>query len=81
MAWIKTIEPSEATGELKQEYDKAIARAGKIFNIVKLQSLHPPILRGSMELYVAAMHAPSGLTRTERELLATVVSWANQCFY
>lgn len=81
MAWIKTIEPADATGELQREYEKAVRRAGKVFNILKLQSLNVRTLRGSMELYLATMHAHSGLTRAERELLATVVSWANHCLY
>lgn len=81
MAWIKTIEPEEANGDLKVEYDKAVRRAGKVFNILKLQSLNPRTLRASMDLYLATMHSPSGLSRAERELLATVVSWANHCFY
>lgn len=81
MAWIKTVELEEATGELKDEYDRAVRRAGKVFNILKIQSLNPGALGASMELYRATMHAPSGLSRAERELMATVVSWANRCFY
>ena len=81
MPWIKTIEPDDAAGELKIEYDKAIKRAGKVFNILKVQSLNPESLRASMQLYLATMHGRSGLSRAEREMLATVVSWANQCFY
>ncbi len=81
MAWIKIVEPEEATGELKQEYDQGLRRAGKVFNILKLQSLNDRTLRASMELYLATMYGPSGLSRAEREMLATVVSWANRCFY
>ena len=81
MAWIKMIEPGEATGDLKTEYEKAVRRAGRVFNILKVQSLNPAALQTSMEMYLTTMHAPSGLSRVERELLATVVSWANQCFY
>ena len=81
MAWIKTIEPDDASGELKAEYQKAVRRAGKVFNILKVQSLNPAALQASMQMYLTTMHAPSGLSRTERELLATVVSWANRCFY
>ena len=40
MSWIRSIQPEEATGELKVEYDKAIKRAGKVFNILKVQSLN-----------------------------------------
>ena len=81
MAWIKMVMPEEATGDLKIEYEKAVRRAGKVFNILKIQSLNPAALRASMELYLATMYGPSGLSRAEREMLATVVSWANRCFY
>jgi uncharacterized peroxidase-related enzyme len=81
MSWIKTIQPDDATGELKIEYDQAVQRAGKVFNILKVQSLNPESLRASMQLYLATMYGRSGLSRSEREMLATVVSWANHCFY
>ena len=81
MPWIKTVHPDEATGELKIEYEQAIKRAGKVFNILKVQSLNPESLRASTHLYLATMYGRSGLSRAEREMLATVVSWANRCFY
>jgi len=81
MSWIETIQPEKATGELKIEYDQAIKRAGKVFNILKVQSLNPESLHACMHLYLATMYGPSGLSRAEREMLATVVSRANQCFY
>jgi alkylhydroperoxidase family enzyme len=81
MAWIKTVKPEEATGELKAEYDRAALRAGKVFNILEVQSLNLAVLRASTALYVTAMFGPSGLSRADREMLATVVSWANHCFY
>ena len=81
MSWIETIQPEKATGELKIEYDQAIKRAGKVFNILKVQSLNPASLRASMQLYLATMYGASSLSRADREMLATVVSWANDCFY
>jgi alkylhydroperoxidase family enzyme len=75
------IEPEAAGGELKAEYEQALQRAGKVFNILKIQSLNPPVLHASMQMYLATMYGPSGLSRAEREMLATVVSWANDCFY
>ena len=68
-------------GLLAEEYDAAVERAGKVFNIVRSMSLNPRSLRQSMELYKAIMFGPSGLTRQERELLATVVSATNECYY
>ena len=78
---LRLIEEGEATGALKDEYDAAIARAGKVFNIVKAMSLNPETLRASMELYRAVMFGRSELSRADRELLAVVVSRANDCHY
>jgi alkylhydroperoxidase family enzyme len=81
MPHIHLIEPDDATGLLKVEYDAAIGRAGKVFNIVKAMSLRPGVLKRSMEMYKAIMFGPCGLTRQERELLATVTSARNDCHY
>jgi uncharacterized peroxidase-related enzyme len=78
---LRLIDVDEATGRLRDEYDAAVARAGKVFNIVKAMSLRPSVLGRSMALYREIMFAPCGLSRQERELLATVVSRANDCFY
>ena len=81
MPWIKTIPPEEATGSLKREYDAAIKRAGKVYNIVRIMSLNPATLRASMSMYIAMMHGESQLTRAQREMIAVVVSKANDCHY
>jgi uncharacterized peroxidase-related enzyme len=81
VAYLRLIEEGEATGALKNEYDAAIRRAGKVFNIVKAMSLRPGVLREAMGLYRAVMFGPSELSRAERELLAVVVSCANDCHY
>ena len=81
MLHIRLIGVDEATGLLREEYDAAVARAGKGFNIVEAMSLRPAVLRESMRLYREVMFGESALSRQERELLATVVSRANECFY
>ena len=81
MPWIRTIAPSEATGRLAQIYEAAVARAGRVYGIVRSMSVSPPILEASMGLYRRVMYAREGLTRAQREMLATVVSRANQCHY
>jgi uncharacterized peroxidase-related enzyme len=81
MPHIRLIEVDEATGELADEYAAAIARAGKVFNVVKAMCLNPRVLNRSMALYMAIMFGPSELSRLERELLAVVVSSANDCHY
>ena len=81
MAYIRLVPVGKATGLLKTLYDAAIRRAGKVFNIVRTMSPNPPVLEASMELYRRIMFGPSGLSRREREMLAVVVSRANECGY
>ena len=82
MAWIKTIAPEHAEGLLKQLYEAAVSRAGKLFNLIRLQSLRPQVLRTSTQLYVELMRSDRGsLTRAQREMIAVVVSKTNGCHY
>lgn len=82
MAWIKPIGESEATGLLAQIYEQARKRAGRIYNILKIQSHNPHALKGMLELYQATTtRADSPLTRAQREMLAVVVSKTNGCVY
>ncbi len=83
MAWIKTISPEAATGALKERYDAAIRRAGRVWNIVRIMSLRPEQIRTSIDgLYLHLMHhSTPGLTKAQREMIAVVVSRLNSCHY
>ena len=73
--------PEDAEGPLRSIYDAAVQRAGKVFGILRIQSLNPSVLRASMQLYQSVMMGPSPLSRAEREAMAVTVSRANDCFY
>jgi alkylhydroperoxidase family enzyme len=81
MPRIRVIPPEEATGLLAQEYRAAQRRAGRIWHIVALMSQNPPALRAAMRFYKVLMHEASPLSRSQRELLAVVVSATNGCRY
>jgi uncharacterized peroxidase-related enzyme len=81
MPWIRVIGLTEATGLLKQQYEAALQRAGRIWNIVAIMSQNPPVLKASMAFYGALMHGASPLSRAQREMIAVVVSRANGCVY
>ena len=81
LAYLELIDEGEAEGLLRKEYDAAVERAGKVFNILKAMSLRPGVLRASIELYQEIMFGESGLSRRERELLATVTSAEQSCHY
>ena len=69
MSWIKTVAPEEATGLLKKLYDDAVRRAGKVFNILRIQSRHPRVLRISTQLYSELMFSPALQTQKDRRHL------------
>jgi len=81
MAWIRTIPREEAVGRLAQSYEAAVGRAGRVFEIVRAMSLAPEVLDASMGFYQRVMFAKGGLSRRQREMLAVVVSRANDCHY
>ncbi len=81
MPHIKQITLDSATGLLKKELEKAVARAGRVWNIVQIMSLNARVMKASMEMYGATMFAASPLSRRQREMLAVVVSKANHCHY
>ena len=81
MAYIKTIGIDVAEGIVKQEYEKGIRRSGRVYNIIKIMSRSPESLKDAMKMYLTIMYGPSDLSRAQREMLATVVSQTNNCFY
>ncbi|MEA1881855.1 MAG: hypothetical protein U9N31_05580 [Candidatus Marinimicrobia bacterium] len=81
MAYIKTIEIDKAEGIVKQEYEKGIRRSGRVFNILKIMSRSPGALQDAMQMYLTIMYSRSKLSRAQREMLATVVSKVNHCYY
>ena len=81
MAWIEQVDDQQAAGLLEKIYADAKKRAGRVFNILKVQSLNPPTLRASMGLYTQTTLAESPVSRALREMIATVVSKTNECHY
>lgn len=56
MAWIRTISLENADGLLELLYDAAVKHAGRVYNIIRLQSQRPEVLRRSTQLYIEVMH-------------------------
>ena len=70
-------------GPIREEEDPSKAWDTSHFNKYtgNTMSLNPRVLRASMELYKEIMFGESGLSRRERELLATVTSAEQSCHY
>ena len=81
MAWIEQVPPDEATGELAKIYEAARGRAGSVAHIITVMSQRPRLLSSFMRFYVQLMKGETSLPAREKELLATVTSRANGCFY
>lgn len=78
---IHVISHEESTGRLKEIYDNLVNTRGKLAEVHMIQSLRPESIVKHMELYLEIMFSKSELSRAEREMIAVVVSAANQCDY
>jgi hypothetical protein len=96
MTWIKTVPPAEAGPELRRCYEEvyalyppeyagevpAVARPdGTADSIVAAHSLIPQALRHAMSAYGELLDPGLPLSRRQHEMIATVVSALNRCFY
>lgn len=81
MAFIKLIEEGQTSGKLAEIYGAAKKRAGRVFNILKVQSQNPAALQAMLDLYTVTVKGESPLSRAQREMLAVVTSRANECHY
>jgi uncharacterized peroxidase-related enzyme len=81
MPWVPIVPEDQAAGSLADVYQRARERSGKVPNITTLQSLRPETTARGFDLYCQVMDAPTGISRRERVLIATVVSKVNGCLY
>jgi len=81
MSWINEVELDDAGGKLQEIYADLIAKRGKVSNILKVHSLNPAAMGNHLDLYMTLMFGKSGLSRSEREAIAVVVSATNECAY
>ncbi len=81
MAWIELTPVAEATGLLRRQFQAALDRAGRVWNIIRIMSPNPRTLDASMRLYSAIMKGLSPLSRVQREMIAVVVSAEVGCRY
>ena len=89
MAFIKVIQESDATGEVKEVYERTLTRLSpsvrqrrgeKLPPIVKIFSLCPPLLEARVG-FDKGIYRPgrSGLGRRKEELIATQVAALSGC--
>ena len=96
MTWIHTTSPAEADSTLKAYYAElyalypaeygieveAVRRPdGGADSIVAAHSLIPEAMRHAMSAYGVLLSPDLPLSRRQHEMIATVVSAQNRCFY
>lgn len=81
MPFIDVIDYEKSEGELREIYDDLIQTRGKLAEVHKIQSLNPKSIVAHMDLYLVLMFGKSPLKRYQREMIAVVVSKANNCDY
>lgn len=72
---------SKSSQSLKHIYESSIKSYGRIANIVRVLSPDAQVTQASMGLYVNLTKRKNDLSAGRREMLATVVSQANDCHY
>jgi alkylhydroperoxidase family enzyme len=92
MTWIKTIPLSDADGKLREawegeralypeEYATPTGITDEAGGIVAAHSLIPDALYHAFATFGALMSPDLPLTRRQHEMITTVVSVTNRCFY
>jgi hypothetical protein len=96
MTWIRTVPPEEAAPELRRVYEtlrglyppeyhienEALKRPdGGTDSIVAAHSLLPDAMFHAMSAHAALIQPDMPLTRRQQEMISTVVSALNRCFY
>jgi uncharacterized peroxidase-related enzyme len=82
MSWIKVIPFDEASGKLKQIYNKIKGPNNQIDNVLSIHSLRPHTLVGHMSLYKNTLHHSNNtFPNWFLELLGTYTSFINGCSY
>jgi len=82
MTWIKTISYDDATGTLKELYDRIKGPDNNIDNIMLAHSLRPHSMEGHMALYKYVLHHPrNALPKSYLETIGVYVSLLNKCRY
>lgn len=96
MTWIKVIPPADADGELRRAYEAvyalypaeyaaevpAVRRPdGAADSITAAHSLIPEALRHALATFGVLLSPELPLSRRQHEMIATVVSALNRCFY
>ena len=81
MARIHVVADRDADKPLKDAYAEVRRARGRVANVFQVESANPAVMRAHLGFYMAIMYGESGLSRQQREMIATTVSATNRCTY
>ncbi len=82
MSWIDIVRSEEATGQLRQLYQRVAGTNGAVDNVLQVHGLRPHTLEGHMALYKNVLHhSGNKLPKWLLETIGVYVSLLNRCTY
>jgi uncharacterized peroxidase-related enzyme len=79
--WLRVPADDELPAEVHELWAPSLDKLGFVPNVLRLYALRPSHLLAWNAWYEEAMKGDSGLSKAEREMIAVVVSVANDCAY
>ena len=81
ITWLRVPDESELPPEVLELWAPSLEKLGFVPNVLRTYALRPTHLVLWTAWFDEVMKAESGLTKAEREMIAVVVSVANDCAY
>ncbi len=81
LTWLKVPDETEVPQDVLDLWAPSLEKLGFVPNVLRLYALRPSHLLAWTAHYDELMKGGSGLTKAEREMIAVVVSVANECVY
>jgi hypothetical protein len=82
ISWLSVPDEEHVSEEIKSEiWEPVREKVGFVPNVARIFAVRPSHLLGWWRYYDDLLRGDSGLTRAEREMIAVVVSVANDCHY
>lgn len=81
MPWIRTVPAEDATGGLKEIFERYKIERGRMFTPYEVFTNNAAALAAVARLNDAVRFGPSELSRAQREMIAALTSALNSCTF
>lgn len=81
LSWLRVPSDDEIPDEVKELWEFPLEKIGFVPNVLRIYALRAAHALGWWGHYDELLRGESGLTKAQREMIAVVVSTANDCHY